>query len=104
MIDVTDAAVEAVAEYFKTLSPKPIRIFIAQGCGGQQLAMALDEISPSDAAHQAGGFEFIMDRALLDQARPVRVDYADMGFIISSSLELGGGCQSCGSSGSCCGS
>jgi hypothetical protein len=45
-----------------------------------------------------------MDRSLLDQARPVEVDYADMGFRISSNLELGGGCSSCGTAGSCCSS
>ncbi|WP_319523976.1 IscA/HesB family protein [uncultured Desulfosarcina sp.] len=104
MIQVTESAIEAVSEYFATMDVKPIRIFLTQGCGGQQLAMALDEIKSSDAVHKAGDFQFIMDRSLLDQAKPVQIDYADLGFKISSNLELGGGCQSCGSAGSCCGS
>lgn len=103
MLDITPAAVQAVTEYFRTMAVKPIRIFITQGCGGQQLAMALDEAKPSDAVHEAGGFAFIMDRQLLEQAEPVTIDYADMGFRISSTLELSGGCQSCSTSGSCCG-
>lgn len=102
MLNITPAAVQAVAEYFKTMDVKPIRIFITQGCGGQQLAMALDETKASDAVHEAGGFEFIMDEQLLQQARPVEIDYANLGFKISSSLALGGGCQSCGTAGSCC--
>ena len=104
MLSVTPSAVEAVTEYFKTMAVKPIRIFVTQGCGGQQLAMALDEAKASDTIHEAGGFQFIMDSQLLDQAQPVEIDYADLGFKISSKLELGGGCQSCGTAGSCCGS
>jgi len=104
MIQVTESAIEAVTEYFASMDVKPIRIFLTQGCGGQQLAMALDEVKSSDAVHDAGKFQFIMDRSLLDQAKPVQIDYANLGFKISSNLELGGGCQSCGSAGSCCGS
>jgi iron-sulfur cluster assembly protein len=104
MLNVTESAVQAVAEYFKTMGVKPVRIFLTQGCGGQQLAMALDEVKPSDAVHETGGFQFIMDQSLLDQAQPVEIDYASMGFRISSNLELGGGCQSCGTAGGCCSS
>lgn len=104
MLTVTESAVQAVAEYFQTTDVRPVRIFLSQGCGGQQLAMALDEVRPSDAVTEAGGFQFIMDQTLLDQAQPVNIDYADEGFKISSSLQLGGGCQSCGTAGSCCSS
>lgn len=102
MLNVTESAVQAVADYFKTMEVRPIRIFLTQGCGGQQLAMALDEAKPSDRIHESGGYQFIMDEALLSQAQPVIIDYANMGFKISSTLELGGGCQSCGTAGSCC--
>lgn len=104
MLSVTESAIQAVAEYFKTTDVKPVRIFLTQGCGGQQLAMALDDVKPTDAVHEAGGFQFVMDQTLLDQARPVEIDFAKMGFKISSSLALGNGCQSCGTAGSCCGS
>ena len=104
MLNVTESAVQAVAEYFKTMDIRPIRVFLTQGCGGQQLAMALDEVKPSDSVHESGGYQFIMDQDLLSQAQPVEIDYANMGFKISSSLELGGGCQSCGTAGSCCSS
>ena len=103
MLTVTEPAVQAVADYFKAQEEvKPIRIFLTQGCGGQQLAMALDEVKPSDSVHESNGFQFIMDKELLTQAQPVEVDFAGMGFKISSNLKLEGGCQSCGSAGSCC--
>lgn len=102
MFSVTDPAVQAVADFFKTQDVKPIRIFVAQGCGGQQLSMALDEVKSSDSVHEANGYQFIMDKDLLTQAQPVEVDFAGMGFKISSNLKLEGGCQSCGSAGSCC--
>jgi Fe-S cluster assembly iron-binding protein IscA len=102
MLNVTPSAIQAVADYFRTTAVKPIRIFLTQGCGGQQLAMALDEIKPSDAIHETDGFQFIMDKQLLEAAQPVEIDHANQGFSISSQLELGGGCQSCGTAGSCC--
>ena len=48
MFTVTESAVQAVAEYFKTMAVRPIRIFLTQGCGGQQLAMALDAVQRAD--------------------------------------------------------
>ncbi|WP_319407680.1 IscA/HesB family protein [uncultured Desulfosarcina sp.] len=104
MLTVTESAVQAVAEYFKTMDVKPVRIFLTQGCGGRQLAMALDEAKPSDAVAERGGFQFVMDQTLLDQAQPVQIDYADRGFRIFSSLQLDGGCESCGTAGGCCSS
>jgi len=104
MINMTESAIEAVTEYFATMDVKPIRIFLSQGCGGRQLAMALDEVKPSDTVAEVGGFQFIMDQTLLDQAQPVQIDYADMGFRISSSLQSVDACQSCGTAGSCCSS
>ena len=104
MFTVTDAAVQAVAEYFKETDVKPIRVFLNQGCGGRQLAMALDQTKPSDHVHEAGGFQFIMDSALLEEAGPVTIDFSNLGFRIDSNIKPGEGCQSCGSAGSCCGS
>jgi iron-sulfur cluster assembly protein len=104
MLNVTESAIQAVAEYFRTMDIRPIRIFLTQGCGGQQLAMALDETKPSDDIYETNGYRFIMDRTLLEQAQPVEIDYADMSFRISSHLQLSGGCQSCGTAGSCCSS
>jgi hypothetical protein len=91
MLTVIESAVQAVAEYFNTMDVRPVRNYLSQGCG-RQLAMALDEARPPDTVAEAGGFQFIMDQALLDQAQPVQIDCADMGFRIFSSLQPAGGC------------
>ncbi len=103
MINVTKTAQEMVQAYFEDNPPQPVRIFITSGCGGSQLAMALDEIKPTDTIFTHGGIEYIMETDLLEQASPVEVEYMGTGFKISSQLELGGGCSSCGTNGSCCG-
>ncbi|MFH1156898.1 MAG: IscA/HesB family protein [Pseudomonadota bacterium] len=102
MIDVTNAAQEQVSEYFKGREIQPIRIFLNQGCGGPQLAMALDQKTDADEAFEFGGVEYIMESTLMNQASPVKVDYTGMGFSLTSSLKLSSGCGSCGTKGSCC--
>lgn len=104
MINVSKSAQEMVKAYFEDKTLKAIRIFLSNGCGGPQLAMALDDINPGDAVFNHDGVDYIMESVLLDQANPVDVDYVETGFKINSQLELGGGCSSCGSEGSCCGS
>ena len=57
-----------------------------------------------------GGIKFIMDKELLETAKPITVDISYMGFTVDSSLpSSGGSCSSgscssggCGSEGSCC--
>ena len=104
MITVSPSAHEQVKAYFDDNGKdiQPVRIFVSDGCGGPKLAMALDTAKPDDQVISHGGIEYIMEAALLEQARPVEIDYSTMGFSIYSNLELGSGCDSCGSSGSCC--
>ena len=66
--------------------------------------MALDEPRDTDNVYPIGDFTFVVDKAFMEQAKPVKVDFNKFGFSISSSIELGGGCGSCGEQGSCCGS
>ncbi|WDP91954.1 MAG: IscA/HesB family protein [Desulfobacter sp.] len=104
MITVTPSAQEQVKAYFEGKEVEPVRIFINNGgCGGPSLAMALDQATENDAVFTHDGIDYIMDKKLLEQASPVEVDHTGMGFNLTSSLELGGGCGSCGSTGSCCG-
>lgn len=104
MINVSKEAQEQVRAYFDGKEVQPVRIFLnGGGCGGPSLAMALDEITDNDAVFTHDGIDYIMEKSLLEKASPVAVDYSGMGFRLESSLELGGGCSSCGSSGGCCG-
>ena len=73
--------------------------------------MALDEPKDTDSVHEIGGYQFLVDKVFLEQAKPVKVDFTNFGFSITSSIELGqGGCSGCsgssggnGDQGSCCG-
>ncbi|MBF0201063.1 MAG: IscA/HesB family protein [Desulfamplus sp.] len=102
MITVTQPAQEQVKAYFADKDIQPVRIFLTQGCGGAQLAMALDEKRESDAVFEFSCVEYIMDNSLLDEAKPVEVGYSGAGFHLSSNLDLSSGCSSCGTKGSCC--
>ena len=103
MFTVTEAAQEQIKAYFKENEIKPVRVFLSSGCGGSHLLLALDEKRPSDAVYPFENFEFIVDKSLLEQARPMNIDFNERGFIINSRLELKSGCGGCGSSESCCG-
>ena len=103
MFSVTPAAREQIEAYFKQNDIKPVRVFLTSGCGGSQLALALDGKRPSDATYACGDFEFIIEQGLLSRAQPMEIDFGPRGFIINSTLELQSGCGCCGSSDSCCG-
>lgn len=102
MISVTESAQKEIKAYFAGKELKPIRIFLNNGCGGPQLAMALDEKRSSDSVYEIDGVEYLMDTQLLEDAKPVEIGFSGMGFQLNSSLQLSSGCSSCGTKGSCC--
>jgi iron-sulfur cluster assembly accessory protein len=103
MFNVTEKAQEQIREYFAGKDRMPIRVFLHQGgCGGPQLAMALDEKKDTDTVFTFDGVEYLVDSKFLTDAQPIGVDYIETGFKVTSSLQLGGGCSSCGTTGSCC--
>ncbi|MBF0376438.1 MAG: IscA/HesB family protein [Desulfamplus sp.] len=102
MITVTESAQKEIKAYFADKELKPIRIFLNNGCGGAQLAMALDDKRTGDAVYEVGGVEYLMEHQLFESAKPVEINFLGMGFKIDSSLQLSSGCSSCGTKGSCC--
>jgi len=102
MISVTETAQKEIKAYFADKELKPIRIFLNNGCGGPQLAMAIDDKKSSDSIYEINGVEYLMDTQLLQDANPVEINFSGMGFQLSSSLQLSSGCSSCGTKGSCC--
>jgi len=105
MFNVTEAAQSEVAEYFKENELKPIRVFLHQGCGGPQIALAVDEKRDDDSIYEFAGVEYVIEKDFLNHAQPIEVDFQAMaGFTVTSNLQLspGGGCGGCGSSDSCC--
>ncbi len=104
MVEVTEAASQQIAEYFKDKEVVPIRIFLNEGgWGGPSLAMALDEPKETDNVYDTNGFQFIMEKNFDEKAKPVTVDFLGYGFKISSSIEFGqaSACSSCDSDSGC---
>ncbi|HPI92556.1 MAG TPA: IscA/HesB family protein [Deltaproteobacteria bacterium] len=105
MFEVTEKATEKVREFFKTREKvEPLRVFIAgMGCSGVQLGFALDEANENDETFELDGHTYLVEKQLLEQAKPIKVDYITTaegeGFIISSSMKpstsCGGGCCGC---------
>jgi iron-sulfur cluster assembly protein len=100
MVTVTQPAKDQLDAYFAENEKAPIRIFLASGsCSGPKLSLALDEPKDTDDVFDTEGYSFVVDKDLLTQAKPLKVDFAGCGFSIDSSLELGGG--GCGGGCSC---
>lgn len=101
MFQVTPAASSQVKEYFKGKETSPIRIFLNNGCGGPGLAMAVDEPLANDEVYEIEGMKYLIDKDLFQQAKPITIDFANVGFKIESPMkfESTGGCSGC--AGSC---
>jgi Fe-S cluster assembly iron-binding protein IscA len=60
--------------------------------------MALDEPQENDVTYTDHGVTFTIEKDLLEQIKPVRVDFVESaegsGFHLASSLAAGGGCGS----------
>lgn len=102
MLNVTEKAQEQIARYFEENELKPIRVFLTNGCGGQQIMLALDDARPDDATFEFAGIQYLVEKSFLAQAQPIEIDFVGQGFKVSSSLQLSSGCGGCGSSESCC--
>ncbi len=66
--------------------------------------MALDEPKDTDQVYEIDGFKYLIDKDFLEKAKPIKVDFLEYGFKLSSSLQfqaMGSGCSGCSSSGSC---
>ena len=64
--------------------------------------MALDEPRESDEVFDIDGFQYVVDKDFLEKAKPIKVDFLEIGFKLTSSLVFEqGGCTSCSTSGSC---
>ncbi len=99
MFEVTREAREKVKEFFKDRKElSPIRILAGSGCCGPSLGMALDEPREDDEVFEADGITYVIDRQLLELAKPICVDFVqtdtESGFSITSSLRPDRSCDS----------
>lgn len=101
MLTVTDKASEIIKDFLKDKkADAPIRVFLNMGCSGPSLGMALDETrNEADEVIQTGGTTFVIEKDLLNQVKPINIDFITTpqgaGFKLTSSLPEGDGCGSC---------
>lgn len=60
------------------------------------MAMVLDEPNESDEVFDINDFQFIANKDFLAEAQPIKIDFTGFGFSISSNMQMGQGCSSCG--------
>jgi iron-sulfur cluster assembly protein len=64
--------------------------------------MALDELRDTDQVFNIDNFQYLVNKDFLEKAKPIKVDFLNIGFKITSGIELGSGCgDSCKSSCGC---
>ncbi len=64
--------------------------------------MALDELKDTDVAYDIDGFKYIVDKDFIEKTQAIKIDFNHFGFKVTSGMDLGGGCSSCTTAGSCC--
>ena len=98
MVEVTASATEQISEYFKGKDTQPVRVFLNEGgWGGPSLGLVLDEPKDDDSVFDVEGFQYIINKDLMEKAQPIKIDFLQMGFKIDSGLDIGPdtGCGSC---------
>jgi Fe-S cluster assembly iron-binding protein IscA len=61
--------------------------------------MALDAPKETDVTFVVGGFDYIVDRDLLDHLQPLTIDYTAMGFKVTGRLTPGSATSGCAGGG-----
>jgi len=72
---------------------------------GPSLGMALDEPKDDDEIVKSNGITYLVNKELLDQAKPITIDFVESGwgsgFSINSNLAKGAKDGACGSCSTC---
>ncbi|WP_319759339.1 iron-sulfur cluster biosynthesis family protein [Maridesulfovibrio sp.] len=100
MLKITEKAKEVLDQHFEGKEKETVRIYLASACSGTRLALGIDSAKDGDETINLEGYDFVVDKELLEQAKPMVIDLTPMGIEISSSLVLE---EAQGSCGSCCG-
>jgi Fe-S cluster assembly iron-binding protein IscA len=102
MFEVSKAAKEQLDMHFEGKEASPIRVYLAGGCGGPRLALALDDQKDTDVVYEVDGHTFLVEKTLMGEAKTMLVEFHPyMGFNVKSELKIQntGGCSSCTSCG-----
>lgn len=97
MIEVTQKAKRLVESYFTSKEKQPIRIFVKiGGCGIRTLGIALEQATAQDQVFSIDGFEYIVNKGLIQRIQPIIVDSDGVRFLLSANgVYSTNGCGSC---------
>lgn len=96
MITLSEAARDQLDGYFADKEKSPLRIFLAGGCCGPKLSLALDEPRDGDESVETLGYTLLAEKALLAAAGKIAIDAGEYGFAVESENQLGGSGGGCG--------
>jgi len=93
MIEATEKAVEKIKQFLEdNQGGGKIRILLQSQRNTPYLAMILDEPKGDDLIVTEQGIPFIIDKELLEKAKPIRIDFIEStkrsGFQITSRLPV----------------
>jgi iron-sulfur cluster insertion protein len=87
-----------------------VRVFATPGgCSGISFGMSFtDRINENDGVLDCGSFKVVVDNGTMPYLQGVEIDFVDRGdgnetFVFNNLPSMGGGCNTCGSSGGGCG-
>jgi Fe-S cluster assembly iron-binding protein IscA len=65
--------------------------------------MALDEPKATDDTFDIDGFQYIVDKDFLEKAKPIKVDFSEIGFKLDCGIDFGSesSCSGCGTANTC---
>ncbi len=92
MFEVSEEASEKIRQFLEGREGlQPIRVLMTEGgWKGPCLVMALDEQKENDEVFTAKGVIFLVEKALFERVKPIRIDYTHStlgsGFTLASEL------------------
>jgi Fe-S cluster assembly iron-binding protein IscA len=98
MVVVTPKAAKLMEKTFRGKKRRPIRLFVKLGgCGIRSFGVALEKPTELDEVFDIEGFQYVVNRVLLERVKPIKVDSDGFGFRISGSgVPPHHGCGNCG--------
>jgi iron-sulfur cluster assembly protein len=103
MFDITEEASEKIKQFLEGREGlQGIRVLVTEGgWRGPYLVMALDERKEDDEVFTERGVTFVIEKALFERVKPIRIDYTHStlgeGYTLESELMKGmkGACVGC---------